>query len=216
MKPLIIIPAAGFGRRVGSPQSKEMLKRKNGQLMIDLAFEKAKEMDCSVHLITRKEKVDLISYTEEQFQKGLKGQIQIVNPTKEWPDSILKSQNYWHEWNLLFLPDTDFQPRDILKQICLEIQTHQPDFAAASFVCDHAPTWGCFRQVGDGYEFCEKPKIAKTGIEAWGFLFFKKQFGENLFSHLLESSFDHQWKFFRCKGVTLQMDHFEDLTRKPL
>lgn len=208
-KPLIIVPAAGFGNRVGSPLSKEMLKRSDDTFLIDLALTQAQKLSWPMHVVTRKEKVNLTEYLNSKDNVS----VQLIEASQEWPDSVLKSKDYWHEWNLLFLPDTEYSPADIIDQLWLEMRSRKIEFAAATFPTDEPKLWGCIRQVGDGYEFCEKPNDKRRGAEAWGFLFFKKEFGEKLFSSLLESCFDHQWKFFKTKSVTLQMDEFKDITR---
>ena len=87
----IIIPAAGFGTRVGSPEAKEMLILQDQQPLIDFAIQLAKENQAVAHVITRKEKKSLIAHLQNQTAVN----IQLIEPSKEWPDTILKSKDFW-------------------------------------------------------------------------------------------------------------------------
>ena len=101
-KPLLLLPAAGFGTRVGSPNAKEIFFGANGGPLIEASLHQARLRDWAVHVITRKEKTDLLNYLKEYQNKyfnpdqvdGFNISIQIIEPSREWPDTLLKSKDY--------------------------------------------------------------------------------------------------------------------------
>ena len=57
----VVIPAAGFGSRMGNPVAKEMLTNPGtGLKFVNLSLQQAKNMGAKIILITRKEKKELI------------------------------------------------------------------------------------------------------------------------------------------------------------
>lgn len=188
-KPLVLIPAAGFGVRVGSPEAKELLLGPGGRPLIDAALNQAKARGWPVHVITRGEKSSLIAYLESF--KGVSIRVQVIEPSREWPDTVLKSEDYWHEKNLLCLPDTIYSPESIWDRLV----SSSADLAAGVFGPQDFAPWGVMRQAASGYlEICEKPRDFREGMKAWGLMCFKKQSGRSLLTAQLESTFDHGWR----------------------
>lgn len=201
----VIIPAAGFGRRVGSPNSKEMLLGAEGRPLIEKALNYCRKYSWSPLVVTRAEKTDLKKYLLSNEVETL-----IVEPTREWPETVLRSQESWFDWNLLFLPDVDFSPQDLLGRIWQGISDSPCDFAAATFQVDNPRIWGCIEKTEQGFCIAEKPQV---GGQAWGFLFFRKALGQELFEKLLESNKDHEWKELQAEARFYPLSSFEDLTR---
>lgn len=209
-KPLVLLPAAGFGTRVGSPNAKEIMQGPDGRPLIEKALKQALARHWPVHLITRKEKTSLIQYLNEfKISTGLELHIQLIEPSREWPESILKSKSFWRSRNLLCLPDTDFSPNDIWDRL---VASESP-ISAAVFQPKDFSTWGVLRKTQKGTEICEKPRELKTEMQAWGLLSFTPDAGETLLQAQLESTFHHQWIEIPYQSEFLNLDSFEDLTR---
>ena len=227
---LVIVPAAGFGRRVGSPTAKEMMIRPKedpffGEPLIFMPLELAKKSQAKIHIVTRSSKSDLLEYLENlkkndhYFNNNLS--IQIVEITKEWPDSILKSQPYWLENNLILLPDTTFAPLHAFSNAFSALDKSS-DLVFATIEKSDYQSWGVVDfEMG---QHCEKPKKWTATTRAWGFIGFKKAHGLALLESLLMSTFDSQWRDIGslCSTVTptnekkiceIKLEQFVDLTR---
>jgi hypothetical protein len=207
-KPLVLLPAAGFGTRVGSPEAKELMLGPQGRPLIDSALEQAAVRSWPVHVITRKEKRSLIQYL--QSKNDIEISIQVIEPSREWPDTLFKSKPFWRERNLLCLPDTQYAPLSIWDRLA----SSQAPLAAAVFSPPAFDKWGVLRKADSNrLEICEKPQDQREQMRAWGLLSFTKAIGEALFSAQLESTFDHQWKSLTIESEFFELDAFEDLTR---
>ncbi len=92
---LILIPAAGYGTRMGSPPAKEILHAPDTQSpLIERALSLTKKLGCRAHVITRKEKTSLIEYVIDYSNHNhLETTIQIVNPTREWPEAEVRARS---------------------------------------------------------------------------------------------------------------------------
>lgn len=209
----LIIPAAGFGTRVGSPEAKEiMISSKTGEPLIDFILKAAAERQWEIHVITRKEKKSLIDHLKNYENVFL----QFVEPTKEWPHTILLSEEFWNERNILVLPDTFFSPLEILDDLAESLCCYQ--IATAVIEKDHYATWGVVNTGVKTYEVIEKPTQKFSPghhYRAWGLLGFQKDIGRDLFTAHLESTFNHQAISLPVKVKHLPLFHFEDLTRTP-
>jgi dTDP-glucose pyrophosphorylase len=208
-KPLVIIPAAGFGRRVGSPNSKEMLLFE-GKPLIEFVIGECETRNWPMHLLTRPEKTELLSYLERRKVGNF--EIQLVEETKEWPETVLHSRPFWHEWNLLLLPDMIFKPSQVLDLIFQKMQSADYGLIAAGREVNEPQVWGCLKTSTSGFEICEKPRQLMPAW-AWGILGYRKSLGAPLFQALLESGADHQWKKFEDLACQLNLEQLEDLTR---
>lgn len=199
---LCIIPCAGVGSRMNMPfnKSKELLIDPcTHEPIIKWSLDLCRKHHIEPLVITRKEKTDLIDYLAQQGVKTL-----IIEPSGEWPNSILASEHLWKENNLLLLPDTRFSPENSLKRVEDALELSKPVVFALHKV-DDVSKWGCIE------EFCytEKPKKTSEGW-AWGLIGFQKDYGAILFndmaipktsnSHVEETNF-------------LFLDKFVDLTR---
>lgn len=208
---VMIVPAAGFGRRVGSPEAKELLLREGlNEPLIEQPLRLASENAARVVVVTREEKASLLRYL------GRRARVVLVRPTREWPESLLLSAGEWGEFNLVCLPDTEFAPLDVVGEM-FRVLERGADVVFATFV----PADGEFRTWGvvDTSELrhCEKPRDVSAGaaVRAWGLFAFRRACGERLLQQMLESTFDHEWRDLSGLGRVefLELDAFRDLTR---
>ena len=234
----IIIPAAGYGKRMGSVSAKELLPHPNsGKPFLLEAIQKHQALQAPFHIISRKDKIELNEFIYS-LKKGstlhpgsilqqdfsplsdpidVPIELQCIEPSKEWPDTILQSKPYWTEWNLLVLPDADYHPLVTLKQL-EEFQKSDAAYSVLFFTfnVENSSTWGMVRCATDFFEVVEKPQSTSNLMakdKAWGLILFHKNIGEALFSALLESNVDHFWKRIEGKAHEISLDDFEDLTR---
>lgn len=233
-KPLLLLPAAGFGTRVGSPNAKEIFLGPNGSPLIESSLYQARLRDWPVHVITRKEKTDLLNYLNEYQKKyfnpdqvdGFNISIQLIEPSREWPETLLKSKDYWRHINLLCLPDTIYEPQEVWNSMIADVQqAHLQNkknmISAGLFSAEDYSKWGVIKAGKSTSLFlCEKPQpqtllemMGVNSVKAWGLIAFSQAIGEKLFSAQLESTFDHQWKTLETDFVFHELSMFKDLTR---
>lgn len=200
---------------MGSPLVKELMPGPSGSPLIDFALEQAFDRDWPVHVITREEKRPLIEHLQAWQKKGCKISWQFVGVTKEWPETLLQSEAFWQESNLVVLPDTIFEPKNIWD----EMQTRLDENTSACYAVlesqDYAKakTWGVIDQ--GPFRLCEKPQenFASPYL-AWGLMMFRRKMGKTLLQAHLESTFDHQWKSFPAEKIQIvKLSKFKDLTR---
>lgn len=208
--PLVILPAAGYGRRVGSPESKEMLPLRNSQPLIDQALEKCIELKWPMLLVTREEKKSLIDHVESYVKKGLVLSICFVGATEDWPDSLLQSQSHWKEWNLVVLPDTEYEPKNIWQRMWSSVGPNM-DLIVAQHTVDDSKNWGVLKAENTGLKVGEKLSGEK---KVWGLFMFNQLWGAQILSAQLESQKKSSWFCIEGCGVrTHELDFFKDLTR---
>lgn len=198
-----ILPCAGFGTRVNTPldKSKE-LNHYNGKPLIEYSLDICKKYNLTPHIITRKEKIDLIAYCEA---KNITVQI-LDKPGKEWAHTVLLSNNYWTENNILMFPDSIWKDEGQIEDMILNLQMGNP-LALGVFNVEDQSLWS----VINNYCICEKPNIKGPGI-AWGIVGFKKITGQYFFEVL------------KIKGIYSELETvsfhlvngFEDVTRKTM
>lgn len=209
----IVIPAAGFGSRMGNPVSKEMLfNPATGLKFITYSLEQALLLKAKVILVTRKEKQELIQYVESFCQEHqLLLDILVIEPTGEWPETVLMSEHSWSGMNFLLLPDTDWKPVNFLQNL-MHVWLQKPSEVIYGVFESDKNTWG-YVKVQDGLYLCEKPQQKLDGFSAWGIIGFRKEAGSRLFKEHLSSTFDHQIKFLKLSCQLVKMDAFFDRTR---
>lgn len=211
----VVLPAAGYGTRMGSPEAKEMLiNPKTGKKFIQFSLEQAKLIAADIVLIIRKEKQELkLWVTEFCVQNDIHLKVIETQPTTEWPETVLASEAYWGDYNILLLPDTDWQAVNLLKTLVSSLLTEKLDIIYAVFKTDKL-NWG-FVRTDSCLQLCEKPTTNLDSFSAWGIIGFTKEVGNALFKAHLDSTFDHQIKSLTFKAKTLEMSEFNDRTRGP-
>lgn len=197
-----IIPCAGLGTRVGmSPgQSKELLYNKDGIKLINHVLDICRRYGFDPLIISRKEKKDLNKYIKE-----LGHDLLIIKPEGEWQDTVLAGSEYWHDKNILILPDTEFEtkPLEYLNEFF-----HSRQIVLFTHLVDDGNKWGCVEEVNKEIIIKEKPKNVKSA-EAWGMIGFRSSVGEYLFNCLKKAIFvGHPHT-----TAIIPLTHFQDLTR---
>lgn len=208
----VIIPAAGFGKRVGSPEAKELLPDSSGRPLIDWVLSEIQARSWRAVVVTRPSKRSLIAHLKSWPCVDL----MTVEQTREWPESVLVSAPYWSERNIVILPDTRFQPLTVLDQIAEDLKTC--NLSLGIFSPEHFATWGVVQVRKIGCQFCEKPKeestlLRKQGAHAWGTIGFVLSIGKQLFDGLLQSTSDHNWVELPVEARLHKLHQFIDLTR---
>ena len=210
----ILIPAAGYGRRLGSPAAKELLSLSgSGKTLIEEALDLVASFGFSTVVITRKDKVEVIAYFKNKKQEerwGARLELLGIDFSSEWPDTLLKSQHLWGPRNLVLLPDTVFRPQNILAQ--MDEQLKVVDAVFATHVVDDGKNWVVIQRRGEDFWLCEKPQ-GIASAQAWGLFVFQKHAGQILLQNMLESTFDHQWRKLPSKVQFLELEGFRDLAR---
>ena len=223
----ILIPAAGFGTRVGSPPAKELLINPLTQRpLIEFAFSIAEELNVEAHVISRTEKTLLNHYLAH---RGVS--YQAIASSRDWPESLVLSCDFWSEYNVVLLPDTEFAPISVVKEIFDLLEFKQNSSVFATF--HHVPfaalnTWGCVWKEGEMAFGWEKPNLSSfpdpsstdrsitsiPSIKPWGVFGFSKNVGVELLTNMLDSSQGKHAYRLPHKTQFIDLDSFSDLTRQ--
>lgn len=208
MNSRILIPAAGFGKRVGSPIAKELLPHpKTGRPMIAETVDKAGGLGSPL-VITRAEKRDLIEYLAKNNIE-----YQVIDETREWPDTILAAKKYWLDTNLILLPDTDYSPISITSLLLNVLDFSETTVSLGVFKVDDFNNWGMIDLDSDTLCIADKPSFNKNNTLAWGLIAFCYSNGDTLFQAISNSNKDKLWKETGLKYKFFKLEHFSDLTR---
>lgn len=196
-----IIPAAGFGTRMGMKpnESKELLlDSETNQPIIQYSLDLCSKYGLEPVVVTRAEKRDLIDYCDRQHVFT-----QIVVPDGEWMNTVLMSSKFWDRDNILILPDTRFNPTDIILDMKNDIALGARSSIALHKVND-AENWCIVRS----YTLIEKPKHYPGEQYAFGLIAFTKAEGNAIFTELKDSKVAMPYNSsFRY------LDNFKDITR---
>lgn len=200
-----IIPCCGFGTRMemAIDQSKEMLiEPSTGLPIIAYSIALCKKYGITPLVATRKEKTDLIEYCCNNNIQHI-----VIEPGKEWADTVLETKPYWEDKNVLLLPDVRFKPDIIIEQIKKSLD-FGVDICYAVHEVNDISKWGSI----DPHNYGEKINIRDPGY-AWGIIGFTKCLGEYVFEDMTMTGFyhNHQHSDFVINFVFL--DEFKDITR---
>lgn len=211
-KPTLLIPAAGYGRRMGSPPAKEMLLRKGAdEPLIAAPLRWAAERQWRAVVITRPEKRPLIDYLQK-----CDGQPELVllEASQDWQHSLLQAEALWSDHNIIVLPDVEFSPIAALDQMATLLNNNNEVVAAQHTVVDPAQWGHVWLSSAGEIAVVEKP----TGFDkydcAWGLLGFKKSIGHQLLHTLWESQTAKKTLTVRGSLATVRLQSFVDLTRE--
>lgn len=195
---------------MGSPPSKELLPHPvTGRALIVEALGKIPEGKDSALVISRAEKTELNRFLTEN---GIEHLI-LENPTREWPDTLLKSESYWADWNFVLLPDTEFAPKNILSEMMERAQTTSAKALFATFQVADLKTWGAV-STQKPWTLCEKPQEELPSYwQAWGLFAFHRSAGRTLLEKMLSSTLNHHKQRLDFDVEFLPLANFVDLTR---
>ncbi|MCX7674642.1 MAG: hypothetical protein N2Z70_02280 [Bdellovibrionaceae bacterium] len=141
----MIIPAAGWGRRVGSPAAKELWPhpRFPERSYLSIALERAAQLKLKPLVLSRNTKSEL----NEWLQAALPSDEFLILPeTREWVDTLLGSAPYWEEKNLLFLPDTWFEPLGLSQDLVLALEQFEWAWGLHQILPESISSWGVLLQ----------------------------------------------------------------------
>lgn len=194
-----IIPCAGFGTRMKmkSNKSKEMLPNNifGYKYIIDYSLKICKTHDLEPIVISRKEKKDLNNYL-----KKLGVKVVFVKHENEWNESVLKSEKFWGETNILILPDTRWNNWSVIDDIKKGLELGNNAVFGMHEVKD-PENWG----IVENYVLTEKPKNFNNSQMAWGIVAFNQKYGKELFSNMNNK---------KLKNVGfVYLNGFQDITR---
>lgn len=202
----LLIPCAGFGSRMAmdKDKSKELLLYK-GTPLIEYALTIADNYNLKPLVITRKEKTDLIEYCDKFDIETF-----IIEVNGEWADTVLKSQDFWEEDNILILPDTIFSHKHKTIESIIAYLKYGNSAAFALHKVEDSTKWGIVvEDKNEKYpKLIEKPKLEGNEHYAWGLIGFKKSYGKELF----EACSKKQALELKNCGFTY-LEEFKDLTR---
>lgn len=200
----VIIPCAGYGTRMGMEpdKSKELLiDPSRNKPLIDYSLELCKGHGYDPFVITRREKTDLIDYLDENSVEYM-----FSTGNGEWMDSVLQTESYWGEHNLLVFPDTKFSTIEVIRE--MEMDMKIGSLASIALHKVKEPNKWC---IVDNYWLMEKPMINPHSPQtywAFGLIMFHKSYGIKLFHSLSED------KYLRLENTSFKyLDIFVDLTR---
>lgn len=205
------MPCAGFGTRVqhrlAGQISKELLPDpETKRPLIEKHLDLAMSLLSPVHIILRQEKQDLITYLKQR-QNLQKIEIQIISPSKEWPDTLLMAKSFFMEKNILILPDTVFSPASIVEAMAEEL--HRVPLVYATHDVKDPWAWGILKDQA----IWEKPSDPIFNSMAWGLIAFRREIGETVFAAHLQSTLLRQKIALPISFKTLLLSDFHDLTR---
>jgi len=169
-------------------------------------------LDAEVIVITREDKIELIDYLKNKKDISTL----IIKASKEWPETLLKVADSFGQQNLLYLPDTRFQPIAIVVKMLEELE-HFP-LVLAAFSPPDLDKFGCFLINNQNHRLFEKPAadyIQKHAhqLMAWGLLAFRGEIGLELFEKLLSSTLNKREEICSFTFKYHLLDEFKDLSR---
>lgn len=207
-KPLVIIPAAGWGTRVGTPPAKELLAHPKypQHSFLEQALAICKSMDADPLVVSRVSKSVLNNWLKLNLPSS---SFLIIEHSTEWTDTLLQTAHLWRRKNILMLPDTHWQPLAAINSLILALD--QNHLALLLHQVTDPQHWG----MVSTHHILEKPQqpIAPY-MGAWGLVGFTNQ------PQVLE--FWQNYHHSRQRQVPIALpaqtwmgylDSFEDLTR---
>lgn len=212
----LLIPAAGYGTRVGSPPSKELLLDEQQDPLIDFSLRLARKRGWRVHVITRVDKTQLVQYLEAKWRPQFEHElsVQLILSSSEWPDTLLQSEPYWTQENLIVLPDTVFGPESILDEMAKRLAFGKCDLVYAGTCQESLIQWGVV-QLNDQktkVTIFEKCSTDQKGW-AWGVMGFDKVVGVEVLKAHLKSTLTRTPVDLVVRAELINLGRFQDLTR---
>ncbi len=209
----VILPAAGLGTRMGSPNAKEIMINPRYEIpYIQFAIESVSDILCRIIVVTRAEKTQLVDWVTLYKTKNpsLNMELFFIQKTTEWPDTVLQAKPVWSKYNIVLLPDTDWKPKNQIRQVWEQLSVTE---AVYSVFSTNQTKWGFVKINTTDFELVEKPSQIFSGFKAWGHIGFRDSIGSSLLTAHLKSTFDHEVKKLDFQASTLDLEEFFDRTR---
>jgi UTP-glucose-1-phosphate uridylyltransferase len=212
LKPIAIIPAAGYGRRVGRPPAKELLPHPEvkSKSYIEVSIEICEEFHMSPLIISRKDKEVLNQFVLHRLGPS---NLVTLSESEEWTDSVNQSGEFWGDKNLLLLPDVSFSPRNVIDQILMALDHNEIVLGIHTIDPATSPLWGVVDKIKGTVR--EKPTSEETfQSTAWGLMGFRGSKAAKQFW----LDYHHSYKEQRAVELPtpfafMDLDSFVDLTR---
>jgi len=172
-----LIPCAGFGTRMRMKphEAKELLPDDFGKPTIEWSLNICKKYDIEPIVVTRKEKEEFNNYLENNRIKY------VFDEGKSVGESLLKTKNYWSDYNIVLLPDTRFKFADNFFIDLFKCMKLGNECVFALFPVNDYHNWG----ILSNNTFYEKPKksFQNEYALAWGVFGFRYSYGETLLTN---------------------------------
>lgn len=214
----LLVPAAGFGLRMGAPPAKELMPRPGqSKPLIDWPIQLAKARDWECLIISRRDKTELNQYIEGIHKISPENtRLYLIESSSDWFDSCLQSQDLWKDKVILVLPDTQFSPENALDEINNQLDVY--DLVVAHHEVVDIENWGHIWTEGQKLFVQEKPQVPigevlRTGKWAWGVLGFRKPWGSPLLRAQEMSQKLKQPQKLDGNMASIRLEYFTDLTR---
>jgi dTDP-glucose pyrophosphorylase len=207
---LAIIPAAGFGSRVGSPPAKELLLHPNGQRFIDHTIDLAYKLNTQVLVISRKDKHALNEYLIEKQKHDKRLSLLLIDQTPEWTWSVQLASPYFHQKNILLLPDSDWGTFDVGKDLLKSLDSSE--ISVGVFQVENPKVWGMIEVKENSLFMGEKPLKTESHL-AWGLISFQGSFGKIFWEKYKTTSQQHHMIPISTHFKILKLQWFRDLSR---
>lgn len=171
-----IIPAAGWGRRMGSPPAKELLPHPidPSRNFLELCLDLCAQFGLDPLIISRQNKEALNDWLSVHLTRD---HYLLLPPTSEWSETVWLSHPAWGEENILLLPDVFFEPLSVLEVMKQNLKSYEMVLATHRIPLRVAHQWGLL--LSDGF-VVEKPQKLLPEWEnmkhltAWGVIAFRK------------------------------------------
>lgn len=214
-KTLIILPAAGYGRRVGSPPAKELFLHPKDKIELILRFLLlSHQYNFETLVISRADKIELNEFLLNK-KREFNFTLLKIEPTEDWMNTCLASHKLWHKKNILALPDTEFSPQEILLEI--EKKLSRASIVYACHRVENPSGWGVIeKRENDYYIFEKNLSHVKNNLNnylAWGIIGFHSSHGKDLLLAHEKSQKEQIGVLLQNTIEILRLNHFLDLTR---
>jgi choline kinase len=216
----LLVPAAGFGERMGFPPAKELLIRPGtNKPFIDWPLELAIERNWRVVIISRQDKLSLNQYIENYINNYILAhegvspiQLLKISSSTDWYDSVMQSESYWSNYNIVFLPDVYINPITILDYLSGGLVDNELVVARHSVI--DPQNWGHIYDFNKKIYFIEKPKVELVPSSvAWGLFGFQKKSGMAVLTALWKSQIEQKIQVLEKTCTFFSLEAFYDLTR---
>ena len=171
-----LIPCAGFGTRMRMlpHEAKELLLDDQGNPTIEWCLNICNKYGIEPIIVTRPEKEEFNKYLDDRNIKY------VFDEGKAVGNSLLKTKEYWGDYNIVILPDTRFEYDEDFFINIFECMKLGNDSVFALFKVEDYHNWG----IISNNTFYEKPKCDfTTTAYAWGVFGFTKSYGETLLNN---------------------------------
>jgi len=230
----IILPAAGFAQRMGTPEAKELIEVCTGTRLIDFSLNHIRlaqklKIPHKVIVVIRKEKESVYEHVYKTLSPASQVLCEYFNPNfQEWPGSIFSAKRHFSNYNLVLLPDsvirlsandpmTNENGSNLVEQVIQNL-TRSPLVLGVCRCSDPSilSTMGSVKIGDDGnvLDLKDKPRKPESFNGFWGALAFNKSIASELHEFLHQSVVEKTGNFPAqsfCPAASFPIHHYTDL-----